>query len=506
MLGTWVVTNPPGAAPDETNHYLRALAVGRGDAIGRPNPQLADPVVAAAPPKSVGIEALAASWAARGARLVEVPRELGPSTAFGCEAFDPTKTSSCQRQDGGERIAGEVLTTMGTVEPGPYILPGLATRLARGPRSGLLLARFGAAIPVALLIAAAVAVAAWSPAALGGVVLAITPMALFVGSTVSGSGLEVAAAVCFFTTALRVTIGPDPTPSMWAIAGASGVALAISRSLGPVWLLVGLVATTALVGRRCAEARVRAGGRAAVAAGAAISVASGLTVVWEALYQPGLDFDMAWFRHELGPSVGALVGAGREVIGVFGSIDTHMPGAAYVMWAALLVGFIVLALVVGTSRQRAVLGIAVPGVVGITVAVSAGIMRQNGFGLQGRHVLPLATFLPLLAGAVVAANRNGATSMPPRWVVAATAAPLTAVQAIAWYANARRYAVGARGPVLFFTSSEWAPPGGWVPWLVVVVVVVVATVAGVVISTRPLPVAPRTMRTARSRSSGGHRF
>lgn len=486
LLAVWVVTNPPGAAPDEVNHYLRTLAVGRGDVVGRPNPQLADPAVGATLAKTSGADALKASWAARGARLVHVPAGLGPPDSFMCTGFDPTKTARCQAGPQPQPPAAEALTTMGTVEPGPYLLPGLATRAAGSPVSGVLLARAASASLVAvMLVAAAALLWSWAPLALAGFVVAVTPMVVFVGAALSGSGLEVAAAVCFFAALLRVTLGPTGTRSTWAALGASGAALASSRALGPVWILIGVVAVVAAAGVRPAWARLWAGGRWAAGAVAAVVVASGLTAAWETAYQPGLDFDGSWFRHELGPSFGSLQGAGREAIGVFGSLDTHLPTWAYLVWAALVVTLVAMAFVVGTARQVRVLAVLVPLMVLISAAVSAGIMRQNGFGLQGRHVLPVLTVVPLFSGAVVAMNTPALGAFWRRWTLAAVAVPAAGVQGVAWYVNSRRYAVGADGPVVFFGSSEWSPPGGWAVWTVVMASAVTMAMAGAIVACRP---------------------
>lgn len=486
LLAAWVVTNPPGGAPDEVGHYERAIAVGQGDLVGRPNPQLDDPGFVARLPKSSGPLALSASWVTRGARLVHLPAGLAPPADFGCTALDATKTAGCLAGPDPAAPAADVLTTMGTVEPGPYLLPGLATRMATDAESGLLLARAASALLVAaMLVVAAAVLWSWSPMAVAGLAVALTPMVVFVGSALSGSGLEAAAAVCFFATLLRITLGPEATRTTWVALGASGLALASSRSLGPAWIFVGVAAVVGASGIGPAWARLRAGGRWAAGAVGAVAVASGLTMIWEATYQPGVDFDGAWFQHELGPSFASLQGAGREAIGVFGSLDTHLPLWAYLVWTALVVTLLAMAVVVGTARQVRVLAALVPAMVAITVVVSAGIMRQNGFGLQGRHVLPVATLVPLFSGAVVAMNTSALGAFWRRWTLAAVAAPAACVQGVAWYVNSRRYAVGADGPVVFFGQSQWSPPGGWAFWAVVVAVAVTAAVAGAVVACRP---------------------
>ena len=47
------------------------------------------------------------------------------------------------------------------------------------------------------------------------------------------------------------------------------------------------------------------------------------------------------------------------------------------------------------------------------------------------------------------------------------------MQPIAWYVNARIYAVGGAGPTWFLANAAWSPAGGWWPWLAA------ATLAGV---------------------------
>lgn len=100
-------------------------------------------------------------------------------------------------------------------------------------------------------------------------------------------------------------------------------------------------------------------------------------------------------------------------------------------------------------------------------------------------MLALATLVPLFAGAVIAANQSRVGSLWPRWSLLWFAAPMLALQGLGWYVNAKRYAVGARGPVGFIGSSAWRPPGGWWFWVVVVAVALVAVLSGAALAGRP---------------------
>lgn len=486
LVVAWAVANPAGASPDENDHYLRALAVGRGDFRGGRNPQLAGKEFATPVPKSEGAAALTAAWAAKGARLVQVPGGLGPHDGFGCTKFDPRKTAKCLNEYRADAAPSEWLSTMGTVEPTAYVLPGLATRFADDPVDGLRLARLSSGAVVAALLAAAVMVLwSWSPAALTGLLLALTPSVVFIGSMLSPSAMELAGAACFFAALFRAAMGPPGGRWTWVALGAAGVILGSSRSLGPVWIVVALVVVLLSEGLRASWNRFRAGGRWAAAAGGATAVAIVFTVWWEAAFQPGIDFDSGYFRQQLIPAMGELRRVGYELIGVFGWIDTGLPPFSYSAWTVMLAALATLALLVGSWRQRVLLVLLVPAFVVVTLFVAAGLMRQNGFDIQGRHVLAMAMIVPLFAASVLAQNRQRLLGLWPRHLLLWFAVPVAGIQALAFYVNARRYAVGIGGPVNFLGSSEWQPPGGWLLWLGVVSLGVISIVVGAVMARGP---------------------
>lgn len=480
----WAMANPAGAAPDERDHYMRALAAGRGDLRGGPNPQLADERLAGPVPKSAGPEVLSSVWAAKGGRLFDVPGGLGPHEGFGCNRFQPERTAACLDEHRPEPEPSQQLSTMGTVEPAAYILPGLATRLAGDPANAVRLARLASgAVVVALFATAALLLWSWSPAALAGLLVALSPSVVFIGSMLSPSAFELAGAACFFAALFRITMGPPGGRGTWAALGTAGVVLASSRSLGPVWIVLALVVVWLSQGWHPTWVRIRCGGRRAAVAGGATALAMASTIWWEMAFQPGIDFDGRHFRNQLIPAMGEFRRVGYELIGVFGWLDTRMPPTTYTVWTTMVVATVTLALLVGSWRQRVVLVLLVPGVVVATLLVAAGLMRQNGFDVQGRHVLPMAMLVPLFATAVLTQNGARLLDLWPRRLMLWFAVPVAAVQAVGFYVNARRYAVGIGGPLNFLGPAEWRPPGGWAMWLIVVAtgavsIVVAAVVAG----------------------------
>ncbi|PZS22305.1 MAG: hypothetical protein DLM61_26210 [Pseudonocardiales bacterium] len=160
----------------------------------------------------------------------------------------------------------------------------------------------------------------------------------------------------------------------------------------------------------------------------------------------------------------------KESVGVFGYLDLNLPAGAYGIWATMTLGLLANAFIVaGPRERRALLGI-VATAVAVPVLYYAAIAR-HGIGLQGRHMLPMLVIVPLLAGEVILRHRRrlGPLARRTMWSIPAGAA---AVQLLAWYANARRAAVGSNGPWAFLGHAQWQPPAGWDTWLALTIVAV----------------------------------
>ena len=459
LLGTaWLVGNPPGAAPDEPAHYLKALAAGRGQLyLSRkpPSPPAAEPL------------SPAQRWLVTNQRLVRVPAGLAP-TPLACNAFQSEVSAGCLAEPVSLGIT-EAATSVGPYQPFTYVLPGLLMRFASDPESATRWGRLGFWLVSAVLLGLAVFLL-WSPEqggwSLVGLLVATTPMFVFMTSVLSANGLEIAAGLCFGAALLRLGRPVLPPAWGWAAAGGSGVALALSRVTGVVWLGLIVVAVAVLVGRSEARAALRRGGRRALTAAVAVGLAVVATVAWEVVVQPRP-------RRSLGAAVRGLPGELRElpdtyrqVVGVFGWLDSPLPDETFWAWTGMLLVLLVLALVVGSRRQRLVVTGLVGGSVVATVALGTA-NRPTGFPVQGRYVLPFLAVVPLVAGEIVRSNPERLPQLFRALVVPSFAAVAAAVQAVAWYYNSRRHAVGTDGPRWFLGREEWSPPLGWAPWLLV---------------------------------------
>lgn len=489
LLVAWVFANPPSAAPDEPALYIKALAAGGGELVGRP-PDKPPPGLT---PFDVHL-----------ARVVRVSGRL-LSAAYGCTAFHPELSARCLRQVpvGRTRKNADALSTLATYQPFVYVLPGLIMRAGHGPDAALRLGRACLALLSLALLAAATALLAArqdqreSPLAPLPALVALTPMVIFVASTLSASSVEVAAGCAFSAAMLRLDRdGSAHGPALWATLALSGSVLALSRPLGPLWVVLILAVALVLVGARGARDLVR--DRRAMAAGCAIAGSVLVSVAWQLLVQPHAALSLRTAASGAVRGFEQLPSVIEQSIGVFGWQDTRMTAPAYSVWAAMVVSVIVLAFLVGSRRQRRALGGAMVAlVIAVPMLDALVILPVGGGDFQARWILPFGLMIPLLSGHIVASNWKLLRLKHPRRLLAGVASVAAAVQFAAFYANARRYAVGIHGPHWFLGTSQWNPPLGWEIWLTVALIGAV----GILISQLDgrFPAGSRLLRLTRPR-------
>jgi hypothetical protein len=453
----WVFSNPPFAAPDEGQHYFRAVGVGQGELVG---PK--------ADPDNIFTQTdLQKEWIVQLARRVELPAHLVAPDPL-CYVLLRDSSAACMDDFTPPGEGDSVTTAVGTYQPLPYLLPAVAIKAADSPVQALRLGRLaGAALALAML-ALAVA-AAWDPRAPGlsllGPALAVTPMVIFCSAILNGSSLEITAGIAFIACLFRLARDAPPATWVWAGAGVSGAVFALSRSAAPLWVVLALLVVGVLLGPRGTWRRLTAGGRPAIFAGTAVVVAIVANAVWEGLYGPELPTGLVNARAAFETGLDDLPHWLQEMVGRFGYLEFDLPLPVYIFWGVAIFAAVACALRWAPTRGRIVLVVCVAALAVLPLTQYVLVQRHTGFGLQGRHVLPILVIVPLLAGELLRRNHERVAARRVRQLIALSFVGIGLAQFTALYWNARRSAVGLDGPLVFLGGAEWNPPIGWSIWL-----------------------------------------
>jgi hypothetical protein len=468
LVLAWVFASPPGAAPDEPAHAVRAAAAGQGDWQG----------VAATPYSRTDQRTPAqAGLLNRQAQEFTVPARVTiPQPCFAGRPDQPADCVNAQPAPAGGAVTVASYET--TAPPAVYVVAGAAMRLERISLAPAYLGRLALALVCALLLAGA----AWAAGGRGalwplaGLALAATPMVLFVAAAIGTAGVAAAAGLCLAASLGAFWLGP-PRRGLEVPIALSGAALALSSAAGALSLVALLVVVLPLV-------EIRRLTRPAALAASIVLTAAAVTGVALALDNRHLPPGHVDLAAAVPAALQAAPGLLQQAVGAFGWGDVSLPAAVPTIWGALVVLGVATALVVGRWRERVALLLGVGAAFGLATIAQAFVLGPVGWELTAPFLLPLLGAVPVLAGFVLHHARLG-----PRTDALLVGLVVVALQVVAFGENARRYAVGRHGPINFLDAARWAPPGGWLPWLVV------AAVGGVLILAALFPLR-RTERDA----------
>lgn len=453
LLCAWLFANPPGAAPDEETHYIKAAAISQGEWRGGP----------AQVPTTPQENHRMWLWNKSLTRNFYLPARLAPLDFAGCYAFYPDIPAGCIYRL-PKPPAGEYQSYAAIYQPTAYLLPSLLIRFAPNSTVGLMLGRVATVLVTGTLLLLALA-AIWDGAALSliGLAAAVSPMAIFLTAALSNSATEVAGGIGFFAALLRlVRDRAGSNRAALAALALGGIALGASRPTGPPWVGIDVVVAALLLGPAGIREVWRTTSNLGRSAYAVVIVAVLFDLGWTKVVGGELRAPFHLILDDLGPAFQQFPAIIQQQIGVFGWLDTPMSGLNYVLWGAVALALILGALLAGSWRERAALILLMVLYVGAVTAISADLLAASDFTSQGRYYLPVAVAIPLLAGWILSRHRIG---LPVALVAALV---IAGVQFTAWWENARRYAVGAKGPRLFLLHTvSWSPPAGWWLWAVV---------------------------------------
>ncbi len=380
----WSLAMPDEGVPDEQQHIVRAAGVVNGGLLPVPT----------------------AAFLGTGA-YQPVPRGL---VLESCWPFHPATPASCvNHQPTGDRDLVWMPDAVGRYHPLYYLAVGWPTRFWSG-WSALILGRLcSAAISAGLLAAAVVAATRHSRhgVAVLGVFAAATPVALNLAGGINPNGMEIAAAIALFAALFPLVRGAGPVPrGLVHQSGLAAVALAWTRTPGPLWLAISAVAVLIMTPRsglrrlwRERPVRWWLAAAALASVGSAawtlayrsneVIAGSGPMTAWDALK---LDATKNWWNDVV------------EAVGLLSWRDLPLPAPAYLLWLLVAYGLVAGGILAGRRRDRW----AMAALTGLTFLAPSLVQAQSapryGIVMQGRYLLPMLTALPILAGYLVSGS------------------------------------------------------------------------------------------------------
>lgn len=449
LSAMWGLANAPFAGPDEYVHVIRAHALDHGQITGDT-------------PSARATDALRQRGERTDVLTVRAP-EIYPRSV--CFAFRPDVSAACLEFTGSRDDADAEIYTA-RHPPAYYALVGVVSWLERpGPGAVYLMRLIGAFITGAFAATAITAMRRFKEPRLVavGFLFAFTPMVLFVSGVVNPSVPEIAASLALWVCGLALVAGSREQVDnrLVTAVGIAACTLALSRQLGPLW--IGLIALTMLgmTNRRLLTNLIRSNW--ARLWGGLIVVSSVAQLAWDALVKP-LDVASPGGRRQFDTSevlrnaFGASFHRAREMIGIFGWIDTPSPTLTWLPWIAM-VGFLFFLAVMWARRRdvRILIGLVVATIVLPALIESTQYGTAGGAIWQGRYTLPLAIGIPIVATTALASIERGRQIVTKRFVLTAGIVVCVA-QILAFAQNLRRYTVGYNGEIQYWRHPEWSPP------------------------------------------------
>jgi hypothetical protein len=447
ILWSWSV--PLMSSPDEPHHVVKAVAVWRGEWLGRHTPGANSATMTMYVPRTYA-------------------RALGN---FDCYRQRAYISAGCAPKIVASTQIWPAKTHVGRYPPLYYLLIGWPSRLSVAVDSMRWMRAISALINAVVIAVGIFVIRRYRLGAglLAGYCCALTPVAIYMDSTIQPNGFEATlgllVATCVIALATLVRRGTlDPPRQLFVITGVASSLLVLVRGLSPLWLAcIGVVALL-LIPWQVWMAWFRR--RDVQVIMAVLIVCSGLAIAWiigaDALaIQPWpkslmvythvsnwrevqlvLDRE-GWFAEQM---VGALTKETRLPVPAFAA-------AFFAFSLVVIAGF-----VRGTGRERAALAWAVLGSFLIPVALAAPRIRENGINWQGRYTMPFAVTI-LLLGASMAFGSTERLSRRARTLTAGLTAGSFGLVGVSYWAMLRRYSVSNNGPLNLFSihHPSWSP-------------------------------------------------
>lgn len=439
----WSLTTAPGGAPDEIQHSFRAISVWNGQILAEPLPT--------------------------GGATIEIPQSWTQiQDSISCFAGHGETAASCAlwpTASGPEVPAGN---SAGRYNPTYYLLVGLPFQLF-APQTALHLSRLLACLLTATLLtlaAGAMIIRGGSFMARTGLVAALTPMAVFLGSSVNPSGMEISGAIAGWVGLMYLARDPEhPARRYFAVVAGVGLcSLVVSRPASFLWLAV--LGVVFLVAAGWRTMRILARQPAVLIAAGAVGVVTAGCLVWNRVAHTS---DLSTGAAPFGGLWEGFVRTFRsseawwsQQIGVLGWLDTPLPTG--VLWGTLLIiGVLVIPALVGAQpRMRLALLATVAAAVAVPILAQTALFPQAGLLWQGRYGMPLTVGVVIVAGIALDETAVFESAFARRLMTTCLAGWAVIGVTMGFY-NLQRYATGSADNAeygLLWRQTAWQPPGG----------------------------------------------
>lgn len=429
LCALWALTNPMFASPDEPAHMARAQGFARLDF--------------SEPYETDGL----------------------PMTEQTCYAFNAAITADCADLTWG--ADGTTAVTRTRDYPPLFHTVAAVPALAFSGLGGAYAMRLWLAFVCCALVAWAAALmlrpgrSRWL---ILGLLMGLTPVSVFVMSTVNPSGMTVALSAVAVAGLVARLRWDDRRLSVWVAIGAGLLGLVLVRRDGAAWVVT-ILAVFVPVLRADPEWRRRAWERWREVMGPRARTA--LTVL-SALFAIGLAAAVVWVIPVLDRFVttGEIEGNGsrwqglgsidlylRQMMGTFGWVDTFIGPELYTL--AMVAAGTLVAVALAGGRWEWARGTGIALVALFVTPVAFGFVEFPYF--QGRYLLAIWMALMVVAAVAVSASdagerlrvRLGGGLLAIWWLV----------HLVSFVQNLRRYSVGLTGGWIDVVSNPaWEPP------------------------------------------------
>ena len=437
MSACWALAAPYNAVPDEPAHAMRAWSVAHGQVFAS---RTSDPDVVGG--------------------VVDVP-PFYARTDPACFAFQPDRTAECQTIGlGGGTVEGA--TTAARAPVYVYAVVGLPTLLLSGGDGYMAMRLWQAALCAALIASACVSArrrwsGGWLPV---GLIVAVTPMVLYLAGAINPSGLEIAAAIGVWVSGLVLISEEELDRRVLLRFVIAAAVVAGCRQLGPLMVLL-IVAALAAVGGMGSIRRLLSSRQVQLGA-AAVGLMAILMVGWVITQRtfttsnngvvPPTISDAEMWKTEIS-RIGYLF---RQAVGWFGWLDSPAPAMTYLAWILAMGTLLIVSLSLSARRIAITIGALIAVIIVLPLLIEVPNFRTSSFAWQGRYNLPLLVGVPLLAAHGLARARipRPARTSPGLLVVLAL---LWCGSVLAFAQTLRRFSVGADGGLIFWRDPVWSP-------------------------------------------------